>query len=158
MPIKNTMSAPIRIILTAAQEITLSEMREAENLPQRTRDRAHIVRMNAQGWNAPKIAEIFKCHEHTVRTTLRRWQAGGIVGLSEMKGRGAKPKWQDLDIAYLLDCVENDPRTYNSKQLAHKLKEERGVDLSSDRLRRVLKKKVIGGNEQEQAIEVSKTL
>ena len=91
-------------------------------------------------------------------TTLRRWQAGGIVGLSEMKGRGAKPKWQDLDIAYLLDCVENDPRTYNSKQLAHKLKEERGVDLSSDRLRRVLKKKVIGGNEQGQAIEVSKTL
>ena len=49
-------------------------------------------------------------------------------------------------------------RTYNSKQLAHKLKEERGVDLSSDRLRRVLKKKVIGGNEQGQAIEVSKTL
>ena len=48
MPIKNTMPAPIRIILTAAQEITLSEMREAENLPQRTRDRAHIVRMNAQ--------------------------------------------------------------------------------------------------------------
>ena len=42
MPIKNTMPAPIRIILTAAQEITLSEMREAENLPQRTRDRAHI--------------------------------------------------------------------------------------------------------------------
>ena len=47
MPIKNTMSAPIKIILTAAQEITLSEMREAKNLPQRTRDRAHIVRMNS---------------------------------------------------------------------------------------------------------------
>ncbi|WP_404822272.1 hypothetical protein [Pseudanabaena yagii] len=27
--------------------------------------------MNAQGWNAPKIAEIFKCHEHRVSTTLR---------------------------------------------------------------------------------------
>ena len=48
----------IRIILTAAQEITLSEMMKAETLPQRTRDRAQIVRMNAQGWNAPKIAEI----------------------------------------------------------------------------------------------------
>lgn len=32
------------------------------------------------------------------------------------------------------------PTYYNSKQLAHKLKEERGIDLSSDRLRRVLKK------------------
>ena len=42
---------------------------------------------------------------------------------------------------YLSDCLENDLRTYNCKQLAHKLKQERGVDLSSDRLRRVLKKK-----------------
>ena len=70
------MPAPIRIVLTSAQETTLSEMREAKNCPQRTRDRAHMVRMNAQGWNVPEIAKIFKCHEHTVRTTLRRWQAG----------------------------------------------------------------------------------
>lgn len=42
---------------------------------------------------------------------------------------------------YLLDCLENDPRTYNSRQLAHKLKQERWVDLSGDRLRRILKKK-----------------
>lgn len=100
-----------------------------------------MVRMNAQGWNVPKIAQIFKCHEHTVRTTLRRWQTGGIGGLSEMKGRGAKSKWQNSDLEYLSDCLENDQRTYNCKQLAHKLKQERGVDLSSDRLRRVLKKK-----------------
>lgn len=135
------MPAPIRIVLTSAQETTLSEMREAKNFPQRTRDRAHMVRMNAQGWNVPEIAKIFKCHEHTVRTTLRRWQAGGIVGLLEMKGRGAKTKWQSSDLEYLLDCLENDPRTYNSKQLADKLKQERGVDLSGDRLRRILKKK-----------------
>ena len=57
----------------------------------------------------------------------------------------------------LLDCLENDPRTYNSKQLAHKLKQERGVDLSGDRLRRILKKRVIDGNELGQVIEQSKT-
>ena len=151
------MPAPIRIVLTSAQEITLSEMRKAENFPQRTRDRAHMVRMNAQGWNVPEIAKIFKCHEHTVRTTLRRWQEGGIVGLLEMKGRGAKTKWQSSDLEYLLDCLENDPRTYNSEQLAHKLKQERGVDLSGDRLRRILKKRVTNGNELGQAIEQSKT-
>lgn len=150
------MPAPIRIILTPEQEITLSEMRESENSPQRTRDRAHMVRMNAQGWNVPKIAQIFKCHEHTVRATLKRWQTGGITGLSEMKGRGAKPKWQNSDLEYLSDCLKNDPRTYNSKQLAHKLNQERGVDLSSDRLRRILKKMVIDGNGLGQVIEPSK--
>lgn len=150
------MAAPIRIILTPEQEITLSETRESENLPQRTRDRAHMIRMNAQGWNVPKIAQIFKCHEHTVRAALKRWQTGGIAGLSEMKGRGAKPKWQNSDLEYLSDCLKNDSRTYNSKQLAHKLNQERGVDLSSDRLRRVLKKMVIDGNGLGQVIEQSK--
>jgi transposase len=142
------MPSPIRIILTPEQEIILSETRESENFPQRTRDRAHME---------PKIAQIFKCHEHTVRATLKRWQTGGIAGLSEMKGRGAKPKWQNSDLEYLSDCLENEPRTYNCKQLAHKLKQERGVDLSSDRLSRVLKKRVIGGSGLGQVIKQSKT-
>ena len=151
------MPSPIRIILTPEQEIILSETRESENFQQRTRDRAHMERMKAQGWNVPKIAQIFKCHEHTVRATLKRWQTGGIAGLSEMKGRGAKPKWQNSDLEYLSDCLENEPRTYNCKQLAHKLKQERGVDLSSDRLSRVLKKRVIGGSGLGQVIKQSKT-
>jgi len=58
---------------------TLSELRLAAHEPQRTRDRAHMVRLNAQGWNAPAIAEMFECCEHTVRATLRRWQQLGLV-------------------------------------------------------------------------------
>ncbi|OLP19878.1 transposase, partial [Leptolyngbya sp. 'hensonii'] len=33
-----------------------------------------MLRLNAQGWTAPAIAEVFECHEHTVRATIRRWQ------------------------------------------------------------------------------------
>jgi transposase len=150
------MPAPLRITLSPEQEYTLSELREAKNLPQRTRDRAHMLCLNAKGWNVPKIAEIFDCHEHTVRATLRRWQEEGIGGLWEAKGRGAKTKWQDSDLEYLIDCLEKDPRTYNSSQLAHKLKEERSVDLSSDRLRRLLKKKTTVGNGQGKVINASK--
>jgi transposase len=84
---------------------------------------------------------MFECHEQTVRTTLKKWEAKGLTGLWEAKGRGAKPKCQDSDIEYLVKCLEEEPRTYNSKQLAKKLKEERSVDLSSDRLRRLLTKK-----------------
>jgi transposase len=152
------MPAPLKIILTLEQENTLSQLRQAESVPKRTRDRAHMLRLNAQGWKVAKIAEVFECHQHTVRATLKRWQEKGLGGLWEEKGRGAKPKWQEADIEYLIDCVENDQRTYNSKQLAKKLKEERLVELSSDRLRRVLKKKIIVGNEQERVIKASKTL
>ncbi len=136
------MPAPLRIILTPEEDETLSELRQAPSVPQRTRDRAHILRLNAQGLNAPAIAEIFGCHQHTVRKTLRRWQERGLRGLWEDPGRGAKPKWKESDLDYVIECIEKEPRIYNSKQLAKKLKQERSVDLSSDRLRRLLKKKL----------------
>jgi hypothetical protein len=40
------------------------------------------------------------------------------------------------------ELLAQETRTYNSSQLVKKLKQERGVDLSSDRLRRLLKKRM----------------
>ena len=71
------MPAPMRINVTEEQECTLLELPGANCVPQRTRERAHMLRLNAQGWTVPAIAEIFDCHEHTVRATIRRWQADG---------------------------------------------------------------------------------
>ena len=135
------MPAPIRIVLTESEDRTLSELREAIGVPQRTRDRAHMLRLNAQGWNCPAIAEIFECHEHTVRATIRRWQDRGLGGLWEASGRGAKRKWFDTDLQYLEQCLEKEGRTYNSLQLAHKLSQERQVKLSPERLRHLLQKR-----------------
>jgi hypothetical protein len=73
--------APLRITLTEADENMLSELRVATTVPQRTPDHAHILRLNAQGWNVPGIAQMFECHEHTMRATIRRWQADGLSGL-----------------------------------------------------------------------------
>jgi transposase len=151
------MPAPLRIILTPEENYTLRELRQASSVPKRTRDRAHMLCLNAQGWNAPTIAKIFDCHQHTVRATLRRWQERGLGGLWEAPGRGAKAKWQEADLQYVADCLENEPRTYSSVQLAKKFKQERLVDLSGDRLRRLLKKKVIAGNEREKVRKTSKT-
>ena len=47
------MPAPIRIVLTEEEDRTLLELRVAADVPQRTRDRAHMLRLNAQGWNTP---------------------------------------------------------------------------------------------------------
>ncbi|NJK56892.1 MAG: tyrosine-type recombinase/integrase [Pleurocapsa sp. SU_5_0] len=71
-----------------------------------------------------------------------RWQENGLAGLWSARGRGAKPKWKAADIEYIETCLNEEERTYNSIQLARKLKQERAVDLSSDRLRRILKKKI----------------
>lgn len=92
------MPAPLRIVLTEEEDRTLSELRVAKTVSQRTRDRAHMLRLNTQGWTAPAIAEIFECQEHTVRETIRRWQQLGLGGLWDASGRGAKAKWLEEDM------------------------------------------------------------
>jgi len=42
----------------------------------------------------------------TVRTTLKRWEKQGLGGLWEAKGRGAKRKWQESDLEYVISCIE----------------------------------------------------
>ena len=152
------MPAPLRIKLNLSEEETLAELRTAISVPYRTRDRAHMLKLNAQGKNVPEIARIFNCHEHTVRATIRRWEARGLAGLWEESGRGAKPKWKPEDLEYLENCLNQEQRTYNSTQLARKLKQERAVNLSSDRLRRILKKKIsLEKNQTEQQKKTKST-
>lgn len=135
------MPAPLQITLTAEENRSLRELRVAQSVPQRTRDPAHMLRLNAQGWKVPAIADIFNCHEHTVRATIERWQMRGLGGLWEATGRGAKRKWQEADLQHLEQCLEQDQRTYNSHQLSVKLEQERQVKLSPDRIRRILQKR-----------------
>jgi transposase len=93
-----------------------------------------------------------------VRATIRRWQEQGLGGLWEAPGRGTKRKWAEADMEYLEQCLEQQPRTYNSKQLATKLEQERQVSLSGDRIRRILQKRALNGNEHGIAIKQNKKL
>ena len=52
------MPAALSIRLTAEEDFTLSQLRVATMVPKRTRDRAHMLRLNAQGWTVGAIAEI----------------------------------------------------------------------------------------------------
>lgn len=151
------MPAPLRIALTPEAEATLSELRIASSVPYRVRDRAHMVLLNADGWNAPAIADCFNCHEHTVRAAIKNWMNKGLCGLWEKKGRGKKPTWEPADLAYLEQCLNEEERTYNSSQLAAKLWEERRVKLSGDRIRKLLKKRATAGSVPGRATATGKT-
>jgi hypothetical protein len=60
-------------------------------------------------------------------------------------------------LEYIETCLNEEERTYNSVQLARKLKQERAVDLSSDRSLKNTKKKDIVGKELNKVTERSKT-
>jgi transposase len=135
------MGARLRVFLNAEENRTLFELRKATTVPQRVKDRAEAVRLNHQGMYVEKIATHFGWKVRPVRQTLHRWQQQGLGGLWDAPHPGAQKRWQPEDIEYLEECLRQEPRTYNSRQLAQKLAQERGVHLSADHLRPVLQKR-----------------
>jgi transposase len=150
------MGSRLRVFLTREQDKTLFNLTTAD-VPQKVRHTAQVIRLSAHGWYVEKIATHFNWTAQTVRFVLHKWEKLGLEGLWEKPGRGGKPKWEEADIIFLEECLEKEPRTYNSVQLAQKLEQERSVKLSPDHLRQVLKKRGSFGNEREKAIKENKT-
>jgi transposase len=150
------MGARLRVFLTREQDQTLLNLRTADT-PQKVKDRAEVIRLNAHGWYVEKIAAHFNWSPQTVREVLHRWQKLGLEGLWELPGRGGKTKYKEEDIVFLEEWLKKEARTYNSLQLAQKLESDRQIKLSPDRLRRVLKKRGSFGNEPGRAIKENKT-
>lgn len=66
------MGARLRVSLTQKQDKTLLELRTAA-VPQKVKDRAEVIRLNAHGWYVEKIAAHFDWTPQTVREVLHRW-------------------------------------------------------------------------------------
>lgn len=150
------MGTRLRIFLTHEQNQTLLNLRTAD-VPRKVKDRAEIIRLNAHGWYVENIAAHFNLTDQTVREVLHKWKKQGLEGLWEQPGRGRKPKWTEEQIVFLEKCLREEPRTYNSLQLAQKLERTHSIKLSPDRLRRVLKKRGSIGSEQGKATRGNKT-
>ncbi len=135
------MGCRLKVFLTEEEKLTLEELRKAKDIPQRTKDRAQVLLLNARGLKNEQIAKGLNWAISTVRQTLHRWEKLGLVGLWDAPGRGGKPRYSESDLIYLENCLAQEPKAYNSHELAKKLASERQVNLSADRLRRVLKKR-----------------
>ena len=61
------MPAAAHIQLTAEEDQTLKALSEADGVPRRTKQRATALRLNAQGWRVPQIAQYLDWAESTVR-------------------------------------------------------------------------------------------
>lgn len=150
------MPAPLRVKLSLEQDKQLLRISQNEKTPRRTKERAEAIRLSNHGWTVVKIAEYFEWHPQTVRELIKRWREQGEKGLYDQAKTGRPKKWQEEDIEHLEKCLEQDKRVYNSQQLAEKLWQERNISLSSDRVRKLLKKRVGYGNEPEFPIKISK--
>lgn len=147
----------LQVILSSEEDRTLLELRTATSVPQRTRDRAEVLRLSHRGWTTEQIAEYFDWRAETVRQTIYRWKQQGLGGLWDAPRPGRCPKWQEADIVHLEQSLQQEDQTHNAKQLVHQLQQERQVTLSPRQLRRILKKRATVGSEPDRAIDAYRT-
>ncbi|QKQ73297.1 helix-turn-helix domain-containing protein [Nostoc sp. TCL240-02] len=83
------MGARLRVFLTREQDQTLLTLRTAD-VPQKIKDRAEVIRLNAHGWYVEKIAGYLNWTPQTVREVLHKWKKQGLKGLWVHVGNGIK--------------------------------------------------------------------
>lgn len=150
------MPAALRVNLSLSEDKQLLEISQNNQIPNRTKSRAEALRLSNHGWKVDKIAEYFDWHPQTVREIIQRWREQGAKGLYDQPKSGRPKQWQEEDFQYLEECMEKDQQVYNGEQLAQKLRQERNINLSSDRIRKLLKKRVGCGNGRGYLIKTSK--
>lgn len=112
----------------------------------RLRTRTQMVLLAVErGMSAPKIAEIVRENDGTVRAWLRRYEAEGIEGLSDRPRPGGPSKLTAIFIEKLLTAVRKRPRSlelpfslWSCQRLAEYLAEQTGIRVSDETIRRQL--------------------
>ena len=150
------MPAALKVKLSLEEDKRLLEISQSKETGKRVKQRAEAMRLSSHGWKVAQIADYFDWHEQTVREIIQRWKRDGEQGLYDLPKTGRPKQWQESDLKYIETCLEKDGQLYNSQQLSTKLREERQVTLSSDRVRKLLKKRVGYGNEREFPIKTNR--
>ncbi len=110
------------------------------------------------GWNVPAIAEIFKCHPHTVRATLRRWSERGLLGTVVSAGTLSKTQVASKRPG-LPDGVFGKGNSYLQQRAIDQETQARAVSGFEQRsVETIAQKKTIAVNAPDKVIIANKTL
>jgi transposase len=132
-----------RVVLSEEQRGELNRRARARTLAPRLRERLEMVRLSDLGWRVPRIAGALGAHGQTVRKHIKAFLAAGFAGLADRPIPGRAPRAGAADLAALgrlLDEAATRGQTWTAPQLAAWLARERGVRLSTSRLRALLRR------------------
>jgi len=132
------------IKLNEAEKITLQEGRK-NGKTQPFEQRCHCLLLSSDGYEVKELAVIFRVSEITIYGWLKRWEAGGIVGLRDKAGRGRKPILKAEDLPQVKRRVQE--KAQRLKVARQKLKEELGREFSAKTLKRFLKSLIAATND-----------
>ena len=105
------------------------------------RKRCQIILLKSEGLTNKKIGRIFSCHEMTIYSWVKRYEAEGISRLSTKEGSGRVPILRTKeDLARVREKVSEHRQRIGLARA--ELEEELGKRFSEKTLRRFLKKTV----------------
>ena len=83
--------------------------------------------------------KIFKVSYKTMYNWLNRWENEGMLGLYNKPGRGRKETFNSAQSDQIRDWVKLQPKQL--KQVVQKIKKEWSVNISTETIKRIIKKK-----------------
>jgi transposase len=123
--------------LTKTQVQRLEELRDTGG-NSRIRHRAHAILLSFQGTPVSELAKIFQANRNTICCWLDRWEDEGLNGLADKSRPGAPPKLDSKQQERAVELLQESPQ--NPTAAIVQLKEETGIEISRDTLKRLAKK------------------
>jgi transposase len=82
--------------------------------------------------------KIFKVSYKTIYNWYERWESEGMVGLYNKPGRGSKRIFNSEEESKIREWAQQNPKQL--KKVLQKVKEEWGIEVSTETIKRILKK------------------
>ena len=111
----------------------------------RVRNRSHAVLLSFQQFPIDRIATICGVHRNTVAGWIEKWNRLGNEGLKDGERSGRPSILSEPEQEQAVEIALRNPKFPSRETSA--IKQETGKDISQYTLKRLLKKKVICGNE-----------
>lgn len=110
-----------------------------ESRHHQVRPRAQFLILASQNIKNANLMKIFKVSYKTMYNWLNRWEDEGMLGLYNKPGRGRKETFNSAQSAQIRDWVKLPPKQL--KQVVQKIKKEWSVNISTETIKRIIKKK-----------------
>ena len=104
----------------------------------RYRQRAHMLLLSNKDYTLDEISDILQIHRNQISETINRWEAFGIVGLRDLRGKGRKSKIDSDSKHKIINWVEqHTPRSI--KEVQCYVNTELNLEVCDDTIKNLLK-------------------
>jgi transposase len=134
--------------LTASEEQKAALEAMASSRDRGEADRARAILLTLEGWSSPRIAEVFRVREDTVRFWRGDFAHGGAGAIKASVYAGPPPVKTEAALRVctpLLETPAANRANWTLPRLMAEIKRQEGVDIGRSQLSKALRKKTSAG-------------